>query len=73
MSPICPLIKEPCIRENCEMWLSTDIGLEKYGRIIDKNFHFEDCAFRVIAGRPKLDQLSGDHIDEENDESMTGN
>jgi hypothetical protein len=73
MSLICPLLKQPCIRQDCEMWLSTEIdNVDHKGNHI-KELNFEDCAFRIIAGRPRYNKLEKDPEEETDSGSMTGN
>jgi hypothetical protein len=66
MSQICPLIKQPCIKEGCEMWLSIEMDTSDDKESSNK-LHFDDCAFRIIAGRPIAQQNEMDR------EHMTGN
>ncbi|MBN1234929.1 MAG: hypothetical protein JW999_02645 [Methanotrichaceae archaeon] len=73
MSKICPLLMQPCIKNDCEMWLSSEIAKEDDSGGIGKKFYFEDCAFRIIAGRPRFLQPEEDFQDKNDDEFMTGN
>jgi hypothetical protein len=55
------------------MWLSTEIdNVDHKGNHI-KELNFEDCAFRIIAGRPRYNKLEEDPEEETDSGSMTGN
>jgi hypothetical protein len=72
MAKICPFISQPCLKEGCEMWLSTEIDtVDDKGNHGDK-FNFDDCAFRIIAGRPGLAQPEEGSQNRMGNEFMTG-
>lgn len=71
MSKICPFIRQPCLREGCEMWLSTEIDTVDNKGNPGEELNFDDCAFRIIAGRPGLAQPE-DSQEGMGDEFMTG-
>lgn len=61
----CPLLKEPCIRERCKMWIQVTIsGKDREGKPVSKKPP-EECAFvwsgiaalkamQVPAGQPAV-------------------
>ena len=73
MPLICPLLRQPCIRQDCEMWLSTEIDNVDHNGNYIKEPNFEDCAIRIIAGRPRYSKSEEDPEEETNSGSMTGN
>jgi len=66
------MLKQPCIERDCEMWLSTVIDIEDEKGNQSKKLNFEDCAFRIIAGRPQYIKTVGDLQEKMNDGQMTG-
>jgi hypothetical protein len=72
MEQICPMLKQPCIKQDCEMWLSTEIDMVDDKGNHDKKLNFDDCAFRIIAGRPRYAQPEEDPREKMDSGSMTG-
>jgi hypothetical protein len=66
------MLKQPCIKQDCEMWLSTEVStIDDKGNHI-KGLNFEDCAFRIIAGRPIQTRSEEDPKEKMDSESMIG-
>jgi len=55
------------------MWLSTEIDNVDHNGNYIKEPNFEDCAIRIIAGRPRYSKSEEDPEEETNSGSMTGN